>query len=132
MADYTKVNLLDVEDQARKFGIDGLESRFARRSLDMEGGGVTHFRMKPGFRQPFGHRHREQEEVYVVLSGNMTVAIDDETVELGPLEAVRLPAAAKRAVEAGPEGAEYLAFGVGADARDAETLPGWWGDGEGG
>ena len=33
-----------------------------------------------------------------------------------------------RNVEAGPDGAEYLAFGAGDDPRDAEMTPGWWSD----
>lgn len=31
-----------------------------------------------------------------------------------------------RNVEAGPEGAEYLALGAGDDPRDAEMEKGWW------
>ena len=31
-----------------------------------------------------------------------------------------------RAVEAGPEGVEYLAFGAGSDPTDAELVPDWW------
>ena len=33
-----------------------------------------------------------------------------------------------RNVEAGPDGAEYIAFGAGTDPRDAEMKPGWWSD----
>ncbi|HYT51814.1 MAG TPA: hypothetical protein VEL10_06385 [Gaiellaceae bacterium] len=33
-----------------------------------------------------------------------------------------------RAVEAGPDGVEYLAFGAGDDPRDAEMVQSWWSD----
>jgi hypothetical protein len=33
-----------------------------------------------------------------------------------------------RAVEAGPEGVEYLAFSAGDDPQDAEMVQGWWSD----
>lgn len=55
-----------------------------------------------GYRPPFGHRHAEQEEVYVVVS---------------------------RGMEGGPEGAEILAFGApNTDNKDAEMQQGWWAD----
>jgi hypothetical protein len=31
-------------------------------------------------------------------------------------------------VEAGPDGAEYIAFGAGDDPQDAEMEQGWWTD----
>src|SRR5436309_14291687 len=71
MAGYTKTNLRrDVEDQAPKFGMpEGLESRFARSQLGGETLGVTLFTLAPGFRMPFGHKHEQQEEAYVVVRG---------------------------------------------------------------
>ncbi len=55
--------------------------------------------------------------------------MDDELVELRPWDALRVPAAAMRTFEAGPEGAELLAFGAPRhEANDAELQPGWWTD----
>ena len=61
MPGYTKVNLKDdVEDQAPKFGMSPhMESRFARVPLNLEKQGISYFRVAPGFRIPFGHRHEE-------------------------------------------------------------------------
>jgi uncharacterized cupin superfamily protein len=128
MADYTIVNLKEVEDQAPKFGYSpGLESRFARAALGLRGAGVSYFRYAPGFRMPFGHRHRYQEEVYLMLAGSVRAKLDDEIVELGPWDAIRVAPATVRALEAGSDGAEVLAFGAPSDQnRDAEMLPGWW------
>jgi len=131
MAAYTKLNLKqDVENMAPKFGYaPGLESRFARSPLGLETSGVSYFRFAPGFRMPFGHRHSEQEEVYVVVSGNARIKVDDEVVELGQWDLVRVPAEATRAIEGGSDGAEVLAFGAPThDNKDAEMVPGWWED----
>lgn len=81
-----------------------------------------------GFRPPFGHRHESQEEVYVVLAGTARLRVEDEVVELGPLDAARVSPTAARCLEGGPEGAVVLAFGAPSHGnRDAEMLPGWWG-----
>ena len=130
MPDYTVVNLEDVEDMAPKFGLgEGLQSRFARVPLELERSGLSLYRIAPGFRLPFGNRHGEQEEVYVVVSGSMRMKIDDEVVELRRWDALRVPGPAWRAFEAGPEGAELLAFGApNTQNKDTEMEPGWWKD----
>ena len=128
MAGYTVVNPKEVEDQAPKFGFSpGMEARFARVPLGLENSGLSHFRLAPGFRQPFGHRHERQEEVYVLVGGSARAKIGDEVVELGAWDAVRVPPETMRALEAGPEGAEILAFGApNTENRDAEAEPNWW------
>jgi mannose-6-phosphate isomerase-like protein (cupin superfamily) len=130
MADYTVVNLLEVEDQAPKFGYaPDLESRFARKPLGLERSGLSHFRVAGGYRIPFGHSHSEQEEVYLVVSGSARVKLDDDVVELGEWDAVRIPVGTMRAFEAGPDGAEIIAFGApDTDNRDIEMTPDWWAD----
>jgi uncharacterized cupin superfamily protein len=130
MAGYTKTNLRDVEDAAPRFDMpDELEARFARTALEGETLGVSLLRLDPGFRMPFGHKHEHQEEVYVILKGLARIKVEgeDKVVELGPLEAIRFDTDTMRAVEAGPDGVEYLAFGAGDDPTDAEMVPGWWG-----
>ena len=125
---YTKTNLKrDVENQAPRFGMpEELQARFARRALDGETLGLSHFRLEPGFRMPFGHKHERQEEVYVVVRGSARVKVDDDIVELGEWDAIRFDRDAMRNVEAGPDGVEYLAFSAGSDAQDAETVASWW------
>jgi hypothetical protein len=131
MADYTKLNLKqDVEDMAVKFDLSpGLESHFARKPLELENSGVSYYKIAPDFRTPFGHRHGEQEEVYVVIGGSARLKIEDEVLELGQYDAVRIPGPMMRALEGGPEGAEVIAFGApNNDNKDAEMVPGWWAD----
>lgn len=130
MSGYTKTNLKrDVENAAPEFGMpDELEARFARRELQGEGFGLSLMKLAPGFRVPFGHRHSGQEEVYVVVRGSARIKLDDEIVELGEWDAIRVGKDTIRNVEAGPEGVEYLAFGAGDDPRDAEMFQDWWSD----
>jgi mannose-6-phosphate isomerase-like protein (cupin superfamily) len=131
MAAYTKLNFKqDVEDMAPRFGLSpGAESRFARAPLALEQSGLSYFKLEPGFRFPFGHRHGEQEEVYVVISGNAVLRLDDDELALERLDAVRIPRDMKRALQGGPDGCEVLAFGAPNPAnKDVEMLPGWWGD----
>src|ERR671917_2449143 len=107
MADYTIVNVKEIEDMAPRFGMaPGLESRFGRGPLGLERSGISHFRVAPGYRLPFGHVHREQEEIYLVLSGRARVKLDDDIVELGEWDAVRIPPGTARSFEGGRDGAE--------------------------
>ncbi|HEY1597830.1 MAG TPA: cupin domain-containing protein [Thermoleophilaceae bacterium] len=131
MSGYTLVNLKrDVEDQAPKFGFaPDLESRFARKALELENSGLSYYKVAPGYRLPFGHTHGEQEEVYLVLTGSARIKVGDEVVELGEWDALRVPADVTRGFEAGPEGAEILAFGApNTENKDAEMVQGWWTD----
>jgi mannose-6-phosphate isomerase-like protein (cupin superfamily) len=129
MADYTKQNLReDVEDMAPRFGYaPNVEARFARKPLALANSGVSYFRIAPGFRLPFGHRHGEQEEIYLVISGSARVKAGDDIVELAELDAIRVPGETPRAMEGGPEGAEVIAFGApNTDNKDAEMLTDFW------
>ena len=129
MADYTKLNLKqDVEDMAPKFGFaPNIEARYARKPLGLENSGVSYFRIAPDFRLPFGHKHAEQEEVYVVISGSARVKAGDDIVELAQFDAIRVPGSTPRGMEAGPDGAEIMAFGApNTDNKDAEMLMDFW------
>jgi mannose-6-phosphate isomerase-like protein (cupin superfamily) len=131
MSAYTHLNLKDdVEDSATKFGLSpALESRFARQPLGLENSGVSYLRLAPGVRAPFGHTHKEQEEVYVVVGGAGRIKLDDEIVELKRWDALRIPPETMRNLEGGPEGIELLLFGApNAGFGDAETVDGWWTD----
>jgi mannose-6-phosphate isomerase-like protein (cupin superfamily) len=132
MSDYTAINLKDVANMAEKFGFaPDMEARFAAKDLALRHSAISYQALAPNFRQPFGHKHGEQEELYVVVSGSGRIKIDDEVVELKTLDAVRVPPEAERALEGGPEGIAYVAFGApgGTDApNDAEQLPNWWSD----
>jgi uncharacterized cupin superfamily protein len=132
MSGYTVVNLKEVEDQAAKFGYaPNLEARFASAALELQNSGMSYQRLAPSFRVPFGHRHKVQEELYIVISGDARAKLDEEIVELRSWDALRVPAETMRCFEAGPNGAEVLAFGApgtGPPAADVEMVPNWWAD----
>ena len=123
---YTKKNLRDVEDSAVKFGLsDTQEARFARRDLAAEQTGLTHLVIKPGRREAFAHRHRDAEEVYVVLAGSGRVKLDDEVVDLIELDAVRVGPGTTRQLEAGADGLEVLIVGAHVEG-DVEQVSDFW------
>jgi mannose-6-phosphate isomerase-like protein (cupin superfamily) len=131
MADYTKVNLKEeVEDQAPNFGLSpDLEARMARVPLELEQSGLSYQRLAPNFRVPFGHRHKTQEEVYIVASGSVRMKLEDEIVDLKQWDAVRVPKETMRGFESGPEGAEIVAVGAPhTGPGDAEVEQDWWSD----
>ena len=123
---YTKKNLRDVEDSAVKFGLsDAQEARFARRDLAAEQTGLTYLIIKPGQREAFAHRHRDAEEVYVVLAGSGRVKLDDDMVDLTELDAVRVGPGTTRQLEAGANGLEVLIVGAHVEA-DVEQVSDFW------
>jgi mannose-6-phosphate isomerase-like protein (cupin superfamily) len=127
---YTKVNLKEVEDQAERFGLaPNIEARMARVPLELENSGLSYQRLAPNFRLPFGHRHKQQEEVYVLVSGSARMKLEDEIVELRQWDAVRVPKETTRSLEAGPDGAEFIAVGApNTGPGDADMQDDWWTD----
>ena len=130
MSGHSVVNLKEVEDQAPKFGLSpDLEMRMARVPLELEHSGISYQRIAPGFRVPFGHKHKTQEEIYIVLSGSVRIKIEDEVLDLGPFDAIRVHKDTMRSFEGGPEGVEILAIGAPSTGPgDGDIHQGWWSD----
>lgn len=125
---YTKKNLHDVTDAAVKGGFSDMgEAHFAGGELEAEDTGLAYHVLKPGSRQPFGHKHNKAEEVHVVVAGSGRVRLDDEIVELAPMDALRLSPEVTRSFEAGPDGMEFLVFGPHHE-KDGEMLQDFWKD----
>jgi mannose-6-phosphate isomerase-like protein (cupin superfamily) len=123
---YTKTNLSDVEDQAAKHGFGELqEARFPRTDVGAERGGIAHIKVRAGQRQPFAHRHKEAEEIHVILAGGGRMKVDDDTFEVGEGDVVRVEPSAARAFEAGPDGLEYIVFST-RHENDAEIVKEFW------
>jgi mannose-6-phosphate isomerase-like protein (cupin superfamily) len=128
---YTKLNLRnDVDDQAPNFGLEeNLEARMARVPLELQHSGLSYQRLAPNYRLPFGHTHKTQEEVYVVIAGSARAKVGDEVVELGLLDALRVDKDTPRSLEGGSEGAELLVVGApNTGPGDANVLQSWWDD----
>ncbi len=123
---YAKKNIGELANAAEQFGLaPDLEARFGRKELGMERGGFSYQRMAPGLRSAFGHRHADQEEVYVVLAGGGTARVGDDEVPLERLDVLVVAPESWRAFEAGGDGLELLVFGSG-EADDAEMDPEFW------
>jgi mannose-6-phosphate isomerase-like protein (cupin superfamily) len=128
MSDYTKMNLKEMDNAAEQHGLgEHLETRFARKAMQLEQFGFSYQKMQPNFRQPFGHMHTEQEEVYLVLSGAGRAKVEDEIVDLKQWDALRVPPGVTRAIEAGGDGMEMIAIG-GAPSADGDIIQNWWAD----
>ena len=104
-----------------------MQWRFARDALESSELGVSRFTYEPGARMPWGHRHREQEEVYVVVAGSGRAKLDEEVVELATWDVLRVAPAVIRSFEAGSEGLDVICIG-GRRPRggDTERFPDFW------
>ncbi len=125
---YTIKNLQETEDQAPAFGLSELgEAHFPREDVGAETIGFAYYVMKPDKRQAFGHKHDEAEEVYVALAGSGRMRLDDEIVDIGALDVIRVSPSVIRAFEAGSNGLTLLAFGPRHEG-DGEMLQDFWTD----
>jgi quercetin dioxygenase-like cupin family protein len=109
MSDWTKKNFADLPDVSPQDA--GLDWRFAREALGSPELGVSRFTYEPGARMPWGHRHREQEEAYVVVRGSGRAKLDDEVVELSVWDVLRVAPAVARSFEGGTDGLEVICIG---------------------
>ena len=131
---FTRKNLKeDLEDLGSNFdGSPDLEFRLATDALALEHSGLSLQRVPPGYRFPYGHTHKTQEEVYVVVRGSGRMKLDDEIVEVEEWDAVRVPPGTWRGYEAGAEGLEILVIGApglgDAPREDVEGRRDWWAD----
>ncbi len=126
MSRHAKINLLEVKDSVDG-RVDGVEGRFGRGPMGASDIGVSHFRYAPNVRNPMGHKHREQEEAYLVVGGSGQVMLDGEVSELRMWDLVRVSPDVVRAFAAGPEGLEIVAVGgPKPEGGDGEAAPVTW------
>jgi mannose-6-phosphate isomerase-like protein (cupin superfamily) len=98
-----------------------------RRALGVTSFGLNQMLLRPGQRGRI-HRHERQEEVYVVLSGRLTLEIEGEPHDLEAGEVIRVaPAVRRRVVNLGPEPVSVLAIGGATphEGRDGLAYTDW-------
>jgi mannose-6-phosphate isomerase-like protein (cupin superfamily) len=123
----------DLADVGSHFhGAPDLEFRAASSALELEQSGLSYQRIPSDYRFPYGHTHKQQEEVFVVVDGSGRMKLDEEIVEVRKWDVVRVPPGTWRGYEAGPHGLEILVFGapkLGENPReDVEGQRDWWVD----
>jgi len=129
MSDYAVKNLMEIDDST---GVEGIEGRFARKAIESEQLGISHFRYAPDRKVTSGHRHEVQEEAYVVVGGSGRIKLDDEVVELRQWDVVRVAPHVVRGFESGPGGLEVIAIGgTKPEGGDGELVAERWPEGDG-
>ena len=107
----------------------GSPERFVslRRALGVTSFGINQMLLRPGERGRI-HRHHNQEEVYLVLEGTLTLLIEGEETELGAGELIRVaPDVRRQLVNRGPALLSVLALGGDGEhvGRDGEAFTAW-------
>ena len=131
MAGYTVQNLKEIENQGVKFGLDenNIQFRMAKDPLECEHCGISYLRLGPGWRAPWGHSHKTQEEIYILVNGSARMKVEDDLIEMKPFTAVRVSKDAMRGYEGGPDGADLIVVGAPkTGSGDADNVQDWWSD----
>jgi quercetin dioxygenase-like cupin family protein len=109
MPEWTKTNFGRLRDKSPRDA--PMHWKMARDALGSSELGVSRFTYEPGARMPWGHRHRAQEEAYVVVAGSGRAKLDNELVELATWDVLRVAPAVVRSFEAGPDGLDLICIG---------------------
>jgi quercetin dioxygenase-like cupin family protein len=98
-----------------------------RRQLGVSSFGLNQMVLQPGQRSRI-HRHKHQEEVYLVLEGTLTLLVEGSPTDLGQGELIRVaPQVRRQLVNLGPGRLVLLALGGASEhqGRDGEAFPSW-------
>lgn len=91
--------------------------------LGLTGAEISVNSMPAGAEVPFVHSHKQNEEVYAILSGKGTMTIDGEKIGLKAGDWLRVAPEAKRQLAASAdEGISYLCIQVKADSLEGYTM----------
>jgi len=98
-----------------------------RRQLGVTSFGINQIALEPGQRGRI-HRHRRQEEVYLVLEGRLDLIVEGDESQVGEGELVRVaPGLRRQLVNRGPGRLSLLALGGEGEhnGRDGEAFSSW-------
>ena len=128
MSDYTLINVDDVEDHYAGSSVPG-EFRRLTDALGAEQVAVTLIRIPPhsDFEQGTGHFHDEQEEVYIVTRGTLTMRFGDDIRPVTAGSVVRVAAKTPRSHRnEGDETVELWAVSTRDNHGDATKIDDFW------
>lgn len=128
MSGYTITPLSEVPDV---LGDYPGEMQMITSSVGAEQAALTFRRMPAGTggKGSYGHRHRTQEELYLVLSGTLQFKLGDDVVDVPARAAVRVAPAVVRSVwNDGPDDVELVIVStkIGDPRADVELVEGFW------
>jgi mannose-6-phosphate isomerase-like protein (cupin superfamily) len=108
---------------------------FLRNLLESAGLEMSLNVVLPGHGMPFLHKHRQNEEVYVVVGGRGQFLVDGECIDVAEGSVLRISPAAARAWRNDSEAPLYFLCvqyransvieGGGADGQKVEGMPTW-------
>ena len=129
MSDYAIKRLEEIPDVLGDY--PGEMRMTAASDLGTEQVSFTWRRMPPqtGGKGSYGHRHRTQEEIYFVASGELLFKLEDEVIEVPAGSVVRIAPEVVRSVwNEGPEDAVLIMCSIKSDdpSGDHETVPDFW------
>lgn len=78
----------------REFG-----KAFLKDALGLTGCEISVNVVPQGFKMPFNHKHKQNEEVYLILKGEGVLTIDGDRIAVSEGSAVRVAPEAVRAIE---------------------------------
>jgi len=128
MTDYTIVRADDVRDHYAGTAVPG-EFRRLTGSLHAEQLAVTLIRVPPhsDFEQGTGHYHQEQEELYIVTRGTLTMRFGDEIERVDAGSVVRVaPGTPRSHRNEGDEPVELWAVSRRLARMDAVKIDEFW------
>ena len=128
MSGYRIVSADDVDDAYAGTSVPG-EFRSLTGALGSEQVAVTLIRVPPhsDFEQGTGHYHEEQEEIYIVTRGTLTMRFGDEVRAVAAGSAVRVaPRTPRSHRNEGDEPVEMWAVSRKRDEPDAVKLDDFW------
>ena len=128
MSDYTVISADDVDDYYAGSDVPG-EFRPLTRALHAEQVAMTLIRIPPhsDFEQGTGHFHAEQEELYLVARGTLTMRFGDDILHVGPGSVARVaPATPRSHRNEGDEPVELWAISQTIDHGDATKIDDFW------
>ena len=128
MSDYEVISADDVDDVYAGSDVPG-EFRPLTAALAAEQLAVTLIRVPPhsDFEQGTGHFHDEQEEIYVVARGTLTMRFGDDVRKITAGSVARVaPRTPRSHRNEGDEAVELWAFSRRIDREDATKLDDFW------
>ena len=123
MSNYTSINLGSFKEIAK------LENgkAFLHDILNLTSCEISINVVPKDFKVPFNHKHKENEEIYIIIGGEGIITVSDEEIKVKEGSAVRISPNAKRTIR--NNGSNELLF-ICVQAKENSLKQFGFGDGE--